>query len=240
MQQINSISNIKTNFTVVAITAATVAVVTFGGIASATSSATAKQQGSNNATVMNGQEKKETMAAKDLRVTLTTLLQEHVTTNLDVNRSIASGASDAEISAAIEGQVANSNSLSVAVGSIYGPEAAAQFSTLFLEHIEESNNFAVAVAAGDEGAKALANEELQEYLVDIANFFSGAIPVLPTDAVYGLLLEHETLMNESTEAVVNQNFGQSKKIEQQAIKQITVVAEALTAGIVETQPQLFQ
>lgn len=240
MQHMNPVLNIKTNFTVVAITAATVAVITFGGIASATPSSTPKQQGSTNASVMMSQEAKETKAAKDLRVALTTLLQEHVTTNLEVNRAIASGATSAEISVANEGQIANANALAAAVGSVYGEAAGAQFSELFLEHIEESNNFAVAVAAGDEEAKALANEELQEYLVDIANFFSGAISVLPADAVYGLLLEHETLMNQSTEALVNQNFGQSKKIEQQAIRQITVVAEALAAGIVETQPQLFK
>jgi hypothetical protein len=239
MQQLNVLSDKKTNVSVVAITAATAVIVLFGGMALAAPASAAEQRGNSSVAAMNSQDK-ETLAAKDLRVALTTLLQEHVTTNLDVNRAIASGASSAEINVAIDGQVANAEALSAAVGSIYGPEAAAQFSELFLEHIEESNNFAIAVAAGDDEAKALANEELQEYLVDIANFFSGAIPVLPADAVYGLLLEHEMLMNQSTEALINENFGQSKKIEQQAIRQITVVAEALAAGIVETQPQLFQ
>src|SRR5687768_15652151 len=124
MQQIESILNTKTNFTVVAITAATAAVIVFGGMASATPSTT-NQQGNSNAAVMSNQAQKETQAAKDLRVDLTTLLQEHVTTNLEVNREIASGATQAEINVAIEAQVANSNALSAAVGSIYGPQAEA-------------------------------------------------------------------------------------------------------------------
>jgi hypothetical protein len=238
VQHIKSISNVKSNVTVVVITAAT-AVVMFSSLVLAAPASATEQRG-NSSVAATSSQGGETKAAKDLRVTLTTLLQEHVTTNLAVNRAIASGATQAEINVAIEAQVANADSLSAAVGSIYGPAAAAQFSELFLEHIDESNNFALAVAAGDENAKALANEELQEYLVDIANFFSSAIPVLPADAVHSLLLEHETLMNQSTEALINKNFGQSKKIEQQALRQITVVAEALAAGIVETQPQLFQ
>lgn len=224
-------------FTVVAITVTTFALAAFS-VASIAMPASAMQGGNSNAAAMSNQT--ETKAAKDLRVALASLLQEHVTTNLAVNRALASGASQSQVDSANQAQIANANSLSAAIGSIYGDEAAASFSTLFLEHIEESNGYAAAVAAGDEQAKALANAELQEYLTDIANFFSSAIPTLPTDAVYGLLLEHETLMNQATEALVNKNFGQSKKIEQQALRQITGVANALSAGIVETQPELFQ
>ncbi len=182
---------------------------------------------------------KESQAATNLRVTLNQLLQDHVTTNLTVNRNIAAGASEAEINAGIQAQIANSDSLSAAIASIYGEAAGAQFSEMFLEHIEESNNFAKAVAAGDEGAKLAANEELMEYLEEIATFFTTAIPVLPYDAVYGLLLEHEGLINQSTEAFDSKNFGQSKKIEQQALRQVSVIADALASGIIATQPDKF-
>ena len=235
MRSTETALNSTNKLTVIAITATTMALAVFS-VAAITMPASA-MQGSSNAAMSS---QAETKAAKDLRVALASLLQEHVTTNLAVNRAIATGASQAQVDSLNQGQIANANSLSAAIGSIYGDAAAAQFSELFLEHIEESNSYAAAVAAGDEQAKALANEELKEYLTDIANFFSGAIPTLPAKAVYDLLLEHETLMNQATEALVNKNFGQSKKIEQQALRQITGVANALSAGIVETQPQLFQ
>ena len=182
----------------------------------------------------------ETKAATDLRKALNSLLRDHVTTNLTVNRAIVSGASEATINQAELAQFANTASLAAAIESIYGAPAAAQFSEMFNEHIAESNNFARAAAAGDEAAKALALVELQEYLAEITTFFTTAIPVLPYNAVYGLLLEHETLINQSTEALINGNFGQSKKFEQQALRQISVIADALASGIVATQPTLFQ
>ena len=140
-------------------------------------------------------------------------MQEHVTTKVEVNRSIAAGASKAEIDAGIQAQIANSDSILAAIGSICGAGAEIAFSDIFSEHIEESNNSAIAVAAGDKAAKELANEELREYLVGIASFFNGAIPVLSYAAVCGLLLEHENLINQSTEAFATDNSGQSKKFE---------------------------
>lgn len=222
--------------------AATLAVATMLLSLSVTgASAASNNRASANATTSQemSQENKESKAARDFRIALSGLLQDHVTTNISVNRSIASGASTAEINAGIQAQVANADQISAAIASIYGPEAGAQFSEMFLEHIEESNNFATAVAAGDEMAKEAANEELQEYLEEIATFFSTAIPVLPYDAVYGLLLEHETLINQSTEALTDRNFGQSKKYEQQALRQVNVIADALASGIIETQPDKF-
>lgn len=234
MQQPIAIMNLKTCFVAAAVTVASVAVMS--GVTSATPTTQSNAKVSANASVQ--QNNQESQAATDLRTGLDALLREHVTTNIAVNRSIASGASQAEIDAGIAAQVENSDALSAAVGSIYGAEAEAQFSEMFLEHIEESNAYAMAVAAGDESAKVAANEELVEYLEEIATFFSGATG-LPYDAVYGLLLEHEMLINNSTEALTERNFGQSKKFERQALKQVSVIADALSSAIIVTNPDKF-
>lgn len=181
----------------------------------------------------------QSQAAVDLRVGLNNLLAEHVTTNLNVNRSIAGGASAEQIEAGMQAQVANSQAISAAVGSIYGTEAQAQFYEMFQEHIDESNRYAQAIAAGDEAARTAANEELQEYLREIATFFSTAIPVLPYEDVYALLNQHEELINASTVAFEAGNFGQSYQIEHDALKQVAMIADALAAGIVATQPDKF-
>ncbi len=181
----------------------------------------------------------QSQAAIDLRVGLNNLLREHVTTNLNVNRSIATDASTAEIEAGIGTQMANTEDLAGAVGSVYGSEAQAQFSEMFAEHIEESNNIAIAVAAGDESAKQMAVVELEEYLDEITTFFTTAIPVLPYDAVYGLLSDHEDLINRSTEAAAAGNFELSYHLERKALVQVSTIADALASGIIATQPDKF-
>ncbi len=179
-------------------------------------------------------------ASIDLRVGLNNLLREHVTTNLTTNRSIVTGASQAEIDAGVMTQIANADALAGAVGSVYGIDAQNQFSEMFKEHIVESNAIAIAVASGDENARAEANAELEEYLAEIATFFSTAIPVLPYDAVYGLLSEHEALINQSTEAAANGDFNLSYQLEAQALAQVSTIADALAQGIIATQPSMFK
>ncbi len=179
-------------------------------------------------------------AAVDLKVAMNGLLREHVSSSLNVTRSIVGGESERQINGAMEAQYANSDALAAAVGSIYGGDAQAQFSTLFREHIVESNKYAKAVAAGDRSAAEAANIELKEYLADISNFFVGAIPGLKYNEVYGLLNEHEELINKSTDAFKAGDFVQSYQMEREALKQISIASNALSTGIVATQPNLFK
>ena len=177
--------------------------------------------------------------AINLRVGMNNLLREHVTTNLTVNRSIVSDAPQAVIDAGLKAQMANTDGLAAAVGSVYGEEAQAQFSEMFDEHIVESNAIAQAIESGDDSAKAEAEVELQEYLAEISTFFSTAIPVLSYDAVYGLLAEHENLINQSTEAFNNGDYYRSYHLEAEALVQVSTIADALAKGIVATQPNKF-
>lgn len=223
---------------------AIVSTVTLAILGGATTSAMQSNNGSKNnvaeSSSMQENSVKESQAATDLRNGLNSLLKEHVTTNLTVNRAIVSGASDAELQIALDAQLANTASLAGAIKSIYGSEAAEEFTELFNEHIFESNRIAMAVASGNEIVLADAEEELQDYLEDITVFFTSAIKCTPYDeaygeVVFGLLEEHESLMNQSTEALENSNFGQSKKIEQQAIRQVSIIADALASGIIDSQ-----
>lgn len=179
-------------------------------------------------------------ASADLRVSLNNLIREHVSVSLDVTRSIAGNAPESKINGAIEAQYANSDALSAAVGSVYGGEAQSQFSELFREHITESNAYAMAVANNDQQAKQAAIMELQEYLNDIAMFFSSAIPGLQTQDVYGLLNEHEELINKSTEAYKAGDFVQSYQMEREALKQASRIADTLASAIIASQPAKFQ
>lgn len=181
-----------------------------------------------------------TASAVDLRVGMNNLLREHVSSSLDVTRAIADDAPQPEIDGAISSQTANAVAIAGAVGSVYGKEAEAKITEMFVEHIEASNDYARAVAAGDEAAKATSLKELEEYLTEISAFFSGAIQGLPQDTVYKLLSEHETLLNESVQAYQDGDFVRSYETERKALEQVNGIADALAGGIVKTKPEAFK
>lgn len=185
-------------------------------------------------------ESKEPSApAADLRVGMNGLLREHVSSSLAVTRNVASEAPQQEVDASIVAQMANAGEIAAAIGSVYGEDAEKQITEMFVEHIEESNNYAKAVAAGDEQAKAASLMELKEYLTEISAFFSGAIDNLPQDTVYGLLEEHETLLNDSVEAYEAGDYKKSYGLERKALTQVSGIADALAGGVVATNPGKF-
>lgn len=180
----------------------------------------------------------DSQAAVDLRVGLNNLLREHVSVSLDATRAIASDSPQYQIDAATASQLANSDALAAAVGTVYGEEAQNQFSEQFREHIIESNKYAQAVADGDEQAKEAALMELQEYLNDLAGLLAGATG-LPEEAVYDLLNEHEQLINESTTAFSEGDYSRSYEVERQALEQASGIADTLAEAIVSSKPDKF-
>ena len=178
--------------------------------------------------------------AIDLRVGMNNLLREHVSSSLDVTRTIAGGASEAEVEGAISAQTANAVAIAEAVGSVYGDEAQQQITEMFVEHIKASNSYARAVAANDQMAKDAAITELNEYLDEISAFFSTAIDGLAKESVYALLQEHENLLNQSVQAYKDGDFTASYELERQALTQVNGIADALTKGIVTTKSDMFK
>lgn len=219
--------------------AAIVALVLGGGIGyAAGASGSQYENTSSNANVQTSA-KEPSAPAANLRVGMNNLLREHVSTSLDVTRNITDKSPQADVDASIAAQMANAGEIAAVVGSVYGKEAQAQITEMFVEHIEESNKYAQAVASGDESAKAAALTELKEYLKEISAFFSGAINNLPEDTVYALLEEHENLLNQSVEAYAQGDFARSYELERKALTQISAVADALANGIVATKPDSF-
>jgi len=177
-------------------------------------------------------------AAQDLRVKMNNLLSQHVTSSLDTTRAIIDG-DQRQIVAAEETQRLNAEDLAAAVGSVYGDAAQSQFDALFKEHIEASNAYAMAEAAGDTNAKQMALDELYEYLDEISAFLSSAAPSLPQQDVYNLLKEHEELINKATDAYYRGDYVQSFQMEREALKQVSRIADALSSGIIAANPSKF-
>lgn len=175
-----------------------------------------------------------------LNVTLDGLLREHVSTSLAVTRTIVDGESAEKLAGAQAAQTANAVGIAKAVGSIYGEDAQKAITTPFVEHITNSNNYAKAVAASDDNAKAMSLSALQANLRQVADVFHSVMPSVSSDALYDALNAHEALINQSTEAYQAGDYTKAYELESEALTQISGGAIVLTNGIVTSKPNMFK
>lgn len=179
-------------------------------------------------------------AAAKLRVDLNNLLREHVSSSLTVTRNIADGASEEKLAGAKAAQTANAVAIATAVGSIYGQDAQDAITTPFVEHITQSNNYAVAVKNGDMAAQETALNALRVELRKVADIFNSVIPSVSSDSLYEALSAHEDLLNQAAVEYQNGNFEKAYELENEALVQISGGADVLTTGIIEAKPEMFQ
>lgn len=179
-------------------------------------------------------------SAAKLRVDLNNLLREHVSTSLTVTRNIADGASQEKIDGAMAAQTANAVAIATAVGSIYGQEAQEAITPPFVEHIKQSNNYAIAVKNGDMAAQDASLVALRAELRKVADVFNSVIPSISSDTLYEALSAHEDLLNNAAVEYQNGNFQKAYELENEALVQISGGADALTTGIIASKPDMFK
>lgn len=179
-------------------------------------------------------------ASAKLRVDLNNLLREHVSTSLTVTRNIADGSSEAKLDGAKAAQTANAVAIATAVGSIYGKDAQDAITTPFVEHIVQSNNYAVAVKDGNMAAQETSLAALRVQLRNVADVFNIAIPSLSSDSLYEALSAHEDLLNKAAVEYQNGNYEKAYELENEALVQISGGADVLTTGIIESKPEMFK
>jgi hypothetical protein len=177
-------------------------------------------------------------AAANLRVALNNLLEAHVTTSLNVLRAISDNNQPA-LTGALAAQDANAVAISAAIGSVYGTAAQATFLQLFRNHITDSNNYTIAVKAGNMTNQTAALAALDQQLVGISNFLSGANPYIDNATLLAALRQHEMLVNESSVDYANGDFADAYSVEQQAVTQIAGGGDYLANAIVEQYPSKF-
>lgn len=136
-------------------------------------------------------------------------------------------------------QLKNAVEIAEAFGGLYGSEVEGKLAEAFVEHIEFSNEYARAVDDMDKDAKDEANEELDEYLREISVLLSSVIDTVDETTAYTVLRQHEDLLNEAAEQYKNRDYNDAYKTEREALKQIQVVSDVLSQGIVDAMPELF-
>lgn len=175
--------------------------------------------------------------AADLRVLLNNLEQEHVSLASAATRAGFDG--DASFAAAAGALGKNTQSLSDAVGSVYGEEAGAQFKKIWESHIGFFVDYTVAAKKGDAAGMKQAVDNLGGYVEEIATFLSGANENLPKEAVKMLITEHVSLLKATVDAHGAGKYADSYAKEQETITQVHTVADAIAGAIVKQKPANF-
>ncbi len=175
--------------------------------------------------------------AADLRVVLNALEREHVDLASQATRAGFDGRADFTAAA---GQLdKNSKELQAAVASVYGEEAGNKFYQIWNSHIGFFVDYTVAAKKGDKAGMDKAVTNLNGYVEAISDFFSGANPNLPKEAVKQLVSEHVLLLKGAVDAYGAKNYPQSYAKEHEANVQIGKIADALAGAIVKQNPSKF-
>lgn len=176
--------------------------------------------------------------AAELRSTLDHLLSEHAFLAVETMRKGADGAEDFEESAAALSE--NTDELSSTIGSVYGEEAGQQFKTMWSEHIGYFVDYVNATAAGDEGAKETALNELAQYRQDFSQFLETATDErLEAGALADGLQMHVNQLIGAFDAYVMGDYETAYQYEREAIHHMYMVSKGLSTAITDQFPDQF-
>lgn len=218
-------------------TTVVVAVVTaIVGLAIGLGIAKATEKKSDNAAMTAAAPSTDTKAA-GLRVVFNALEREHVDLASQATRNGFDGSPAFDASAkAVD---ANSVALSQAVGSVYGDAAAAKFLEIWRSHVGFFVDYTVAAKKGDTAGMAKAVTNLGGYNDAISDFFSGANPNLPRDAVHQLIADHIDLLKDAVDKYGAKDYAGSFTSEHAANAQIGKIADTISGAIVKQYPSKF-
>ena len=178
-----------------------------------------------------------TTKAADLRTLLGGLEREHVDLASQATRD---GFDGSPAFAAAAGQLdKNSNDIADAVGSVYGADARTKFYQIWNSHIGFFVNYTVAAKKGDKAGMDKAVTDLGGYEDAISDFFSGANPNLPRDAVHQLIETHVGLLKGAVDAYGAKDYAGSFAKEHDANVQIGTIADTISGAIVKQYPAKF-
>ncbi len=175
--------------------------------------------------------------AAGLRVLLNVLERQHVNLAAEATRA----GFDGSPAFAAAGQALDDNSVAIsqAVGSVYGDVAAAKFLAIWRSHITFFVNYTVAAKKNDKVGMDKAVADLGGYTDAVADFFSGANPYLPREAVHQLVSTHVGLLKAAVDTYGAGDYKGSYKNQVDADAQIGKIADAQSGAIVKQYPEKF-
>jgi hypothetical protein len=146
-----------------------------------------------------------------LRSQLGKLLAEHAVLVEDVTRAAVTKTPDFKAS----GDMINANTrdLTAAMDTLFGPDAAKQFQSLWGDHVENLVAYAAASAAKDEARRQQARDELSGFEDRMAGFLNTATARRVSSATLGAALAaHDDMLMRHADAYAARNYSQAHDI----------------------------
>ncbi|MFB9328283.1 copper amine oxidase N-terminal domain-containing protein [Paenibacillus aurantiacus] len=178
-----------------------------------------------------------TNPASDLRSALEQKLGEHALLAVFAMQKGIDGKADfADIAASLN---RNTDDITAAVASMYGKEAGEAFKTIWSSHIGYFVDYVKAMAAKDEAAAAKAVHQLEQYRMEQAKFFAGAIPSLSEQTLAEGLKMHIGHLLDAFNAYVAKDYAKAYADVRTAYSHMFPTGAALAAGIAAQFPEQF-
>jgi hypothetical protein len=173
-----------------------------------------------------------------LRAKLNTLLQEHLYVAASATGAALGGRSD-EFRSAAQALDGNSQDLSRAIGSVYGPGAGDAFLALWRKHIGFVVDYTTGIASKNQAKQDQAVAALLGYTQDFAAFLSSANPNLPKDAVAGLVKTHVLTLKAVIDAQAMKDASKAYLALREAAAHMQMIADPLADAIARQFPERF-
>jgi hypothetical protein len=173
-----------------------------------------------------------------LRSAFAMLLGEHLELIIDAQRATFAGPQEFQAAGA---QVnANTTALTKAMAGIVGATKAAEFQGAWANHVEGLMAYAAAVAGKDEGARAVAKQNLEGFAERLALYFSDVVKnVLAADPLTDALTAHDQHLIDQVDAYAAKRYDRAQEMELEGYQQMLGVANTLVGAIQRTvKPKL--
>ncbi|WP_020616890.1 copper amine oxidase N-terminal domain-containing protein [Paenibacillus daejeonensis] len=176
--------------------------------------------------------------AVELRAGLDYLLSEHYV--LAVSSMTKAYGNHPGASAAQQALEQNAKDMVPAIESIYGAEGAAEFDRIFSGHTDYTVDIVNAKKANDATARAAAEAELEEFVVEFGDFLGAATEgKLPAAAAKDAVRLHEQQVVKVFDEYVAGNYASAFKTYREGLAHMFVISDALSTAVTSQMPTKF-
>ncbi len=177
--------------------------------------------------------------AADLRANLVSLGVQHQDVTTQAVDAALDGSPNAD--AAKADLIKNGESISAAIGSVYGQAAQDKFQAIWNVHLNDFVKYAVAAKGGDEAGKTAAMQDINtNYTKPISKLLSGANPNLPEKTLESAFGEHIDMTAQTIDDHVAGKYTDEAALRVQSAAHIKAIMSTLAGAIVKQYPSKFQ
>jgi hypothetical protein len=168
-----------------------------------------------------------------LRSELDRLLGEHVALAVATLRAGATNSPD--FTASADALNKNTDDLTSAMGTLFGPAAGQQFMALWADHIDALVSYAAGVAAHDDARRNAAQDKLRAFEGQLSTFLDQATGSrMPTADLAKAFLAHDELLTRQVDASANKDYSQANQLAYTAYQDMFGLSRQLSDAFGET------